>query len=272
MKTKYKIFMAKFISKIITFFISKNVLVSRNKIKWNLNLDEGIDLSVFLFGTSENKIMNINKLFPKKDTPLVIIDIGANIGSVSLLLAKNFKYSKVFAIEPTNYAFDKLSTNLNLNDDLKKRIFLRQLFITDKKKPKKVWSSWNFKKSDEKHLKHLGTLKEIKQNSYIGLEEFVIKEHLTTVDFIKLDVDGYELDVLKSGEKFLTKIKPVIFTEIAPYLYPEFGYSCQELITYIEKLNYEFYDENLKKVSNIIKSMNNIKDGSSENFFLVQRT
>ena len=72
--------------------------------------------------------------------------------------------------------------------------------------------------------------------------------------------------------KFLTKVKPVIFTEIAPYLYPEFGYSCLELVTYIEKLNYEFYDENLKKVSNIINTINNIKDGSSENFFLIQRT
>ena len=137
--------MAKFISKIITFFISKNVLVSRNKIKWNLNLDEGIDLSVFLFGTSENKIMNINKLFPKKDTPLVIIDIGANIGSVSLLLAKNFKYSKVFAIEPTNYAFDKLIRNLKLNPNLSKKIFPYQIFLGSQgiKKPKSIYSSWN---------------------------------------------------------------------------------------------------------------------------------
>ena len=57
----------------------------------------------------------------------------------------------------------------------------------------------------------MGTLKEIKQNSYIRLEEFIETEKLTSVDFIKLDVDGHELDVLKSGEKSLAKIKPVIF-------------------------------------------------------------
>ena len=34
---------------------------------------------------------------------------------------------------------------------------------------------------------------------------------MTSVDFIKIDVDGHELDVLKSGEKFLAKEKPVIF-------------------------------------------------------------
>ena len=268
MKTKSKIFIAKIISKLITFFISKNQTVVRNKIKWNLNLNEGIDLSIFLFGNSEKKILNLSKLFSKRNDPLIIIDIGANIGSVSLILAKKFKDSKVYAIEPTNYAFNKLSTNLDLNDDLKHRVFLKQLFVSENKKPQKVWSSWNFEKSNNKHQKHMGTLKEIKQNSYIRLEEFIKTEKLTSVDFIKLDVDGHELDVLKSGEKFLAKIKPVIFIEIAPYLYPEFGYSCEELIKFIKNLNYNFYDENLNKVEDISSIIKNIKDGSSKNFFL----
>ena len=119
MKTKSKIFIAKIISKLITLFISSKQTVVRNEIKWNLNLNEGIDLSIFLFGNSEKKILNSSKLLSKKDTPLIIIDIGANIGSVSLIMAKKFKDSKVFAIEPTNYAFNKLSTNLDLNNDLK---------------------------------------------------------------------------------------------------------------------------------------------------------
>ena len=268
MKTKSKIFIAKIISKLITFFISKNQTVVRNKIKWNLNLNEGIDLSIFLFGNSEKKILNLSKLFSKRNDPLIMIDIGANIGSVSLILAKKFKDSKVYAIEPTNYAFNKLSTNLDLNDDLKDRVFLKQLFVSENKKPQKVWSSWNFEKSNNKHQKHMGTLKEIKQNSYIRLEEFIETEKLTSVDFIKLDVDGHELDVLKSGEKSLAKIKPVIFIEIAPYLYPEFGYSCEELIKFIKNLNYNFYDENLNKVEDILSIIKNIKDGSSKNFFL----
>ena len=55
MKTKYKIFIGKILSKLLTFFISKNQIVIRNNIKWNLDLNEGIDLSVYLFGTSERK-------------------------------------------------------------------------------------------------------------------------------------------------------------------------------------------------------------------------
>ena len=90
-------------------------IVVRNNIKWSLDLDEGIDLSVYLFGTSERKISNLKKLLSKKDNSLTIIDIGANIGSVCLKLARIFENSKIFAIEPTNYAYNKLFNNLKLN-------------------------------------------------------------------------------------------------------------------------------------------------------------
>ena len=90
----------------------------------------------------------------------------------------------------------------------------------------------------------------------------------STSNFIKLDVDGYEIDVLKSGEKFLKKNKPIIFMEIAPYLYPEFGYSCYSLISLLKGMNYNFFDENLVEIVDIYKQVETIKDGSSKNFYL----
>ena len=272
MKTKYKIFIGKILSKLLTFFISKNQIVIRNNIKWNLDLNEGIDLSLYLFGSFEDKITNLKKILPKKDKPLTFIDIGANIGSVSLVMAKMFDDLKIFAIEPTNYAFKKLSHNLNLNEELKKKVYLRQLFISNHKRPKSVWSSWNFEKSNEKHLKHSGTLKEIKQDSFLKLDEFIKEENLKDIDFIKLDVDGYELDVLNSGKEFFKNNRPIIFIEIAPYLYPEFGYTVFELINFMKKFNYDFFDEDLRRIPNIEKHVENIKDGSDRNFFLIHRT
>ena len=269
MKTKHIIQIAKIISYFLKPFYKKNKIHIRNKIKWLLDLNEGIDLSIFLFGTSEKKIENLKKLFGL-DEKLIIIDIGANIGSISLPLAKIFNQSKIFAIEPTNYAFKKLTKNLNLNKDLKKNISLNQLFLSKINKPTKVWSSWNFDNDDNKHKQHLGTLHSIKKKSHISLNNFIKLKKIKKVDFIKLDVDGHELDVLKSGDKFLKNNKPIIFIEIAPYLYPEFGYTCSKLITYIKKLKYSFYTEDLKKIIDIDSYVKKITNGGSENFYLMK--
>ena len=55
MQTKKKILIGGIISKIICFFLSKRQFVKRNGISWQLDLTEGIDLSIFLFGSSEKK-------------------------------------------------------------------------------------------------------------------------------------------------------------------------------------------------------------------------
>tara|TARA_Y100000591_G_C21750239_1_gene654339 strand:+ start:334 stop:1140 length:807 start_codon:yes stop_codon:yes gene_type:complete len=267
MKTKYKIFFAKILSFIITLFISKKQNVRRSMINWNLNLREGIDLSIFVFGLSERKILNLKKLL-NTNSKLFFLDIGANIGSVSLPLAKLFHKSKIYSLEPTNYAFKKLKKNLSLNKDLKQRIFLNQFFISNTKKPKKVWSSWSLEDRSSHHKLHRGYLKSIKSNTYITLDSFIKKNRIKKIDFIKLDVDGYELDVLKSGSIFFKKNKPILFIEIAPYLYTEFGYDCLDLIKYIKKYKYNFYDENLNKIEDIYKLVKKIKFGSSKNFFL----
>ena len=60
MKTKYKIYIARLAYYIISFYFwKKKFYVKRNEINWHLNLEEGIDLSVFLFGNFEKSIQEI---------------------------------------------------------------------------------------------------------------------------------------------------------------------------------------------------------------------
>ena len=134
LSTKLKIKCASIISKFLVFFLgNKNRIIKRNNINYYINLREGIDLGVFLGVKNEVSISNISKItnINKKKT---IIDIGANIGSVTLPLAKIFKNSKIIAIEPTIYAFSKLKKNVSLNPNLKKRINLQNIFVSNKKK------------------------------------------------------------------------------------------------------------------------------------------
>ena len=60
MKTKHKILFAKIIFLIISNFIKKNIKVVRNNISWNLDLSQGIDLSIYIFGKFEFEIVKKN--------------------------------------------------------------------------------------------------------------------------------------------------------------------------------------------------------------------
>ena len=145
LSTKFKIKCASLISDFLVIFLGdKNRIINRNNINYNINLREGIDLSIFLGIQNENSISNINKITNINDKK-IIIDIGANIGSVSLPLAKIFRNSRIISIEPTIYAFSRLRKNVSLNPNLKKRIKLLNICISNKKMEiKEVHSSWNF--------------------------------------------------------------------------------------------------------------------------------
>ena len=146
MKTKYKIFIAKVLYFIIKLFNRNDQkIVSRNGINWFLDLNEGIDLSIYIFGNFEKSILNTSKKLIQNDQ-IDIIDIGSNIGVHSLNFAFNFKNSKIYLIEPTNFAFKKLIKNLSLNPKIQ-NVLTNQLFITEEKiKPEKIYSSWDLKK------------------------------------------------------------------------------------------------------------------------------
>ncbi len=266
LSTSKKIFLATILSKLlILLFKKKKFIVSRNGIKYKIYLDEGVDLGIFLGVKNEKKFFNIKKYLNSKKK-FDIIDIGSNIGSVTLPLANIFKNSKIYSIEPTVYAFQKLKENINLNPNLKKRIKIFNYFISQKKeKIKFVHSSWKLDNQDKKHGIHRGSLKET-SNKAISLDK-LFNKNKTPIKLIKVDVDGYELDVLKSAEKLLKKEKPIIYFELAPYLYKEMGYTIDHLNKFVQKMGYAFYDENFKPVLDIKLFSYKLTD-KSMNFFL----
>ena len=270
LSTKSKFILGSLISKILIFFLgNKKRLIERKNIKYEIDLKEGIDLGIFLGIKNEKNLFKIkNYIDTKKKNS--IVDIGANIGSVSLPLAKLFHSSTIISVEPTYYAFSKLKKNLNLNPNFKKRIRIYNSFISNKKrKINFIHSSWNFSSDSKKHKVHLGILKQA-SNKTQSLSE-LIKKQKRKIDLIKIDVDGYEIDVLRSGKEIINKYKPVIYFEFAPYLYKEFGYSSKILINFIKKdMSYLFLDENFNEVKDINKIAKNLND-RSKNFFLIHK-
>ena len=182
------------------------------------------------------------------------------------LLEKNFSNFKVFSIEPTDYAYKKQIKNINFNPELKKKIFLFKYFISNKKKkPKKIYSSWSLENSIKSHNIHKGKLKKInKLTKNISLDEFVIKNNIKDKVIIKIDVDGFEMEVLKSSIKTLRNKKPVIFMEYAPYSFKEYGSNVKEFYNFLKKNGYQIFDLNFQKLDDI-----NVAEGSSIDIVLI---
>jgi len=76
------------------------------------------------------------------------------------------------------------------------------------------------------------------------LDDFTLLRNLETIDLIKCDVEGHELDVLMGGKRVLTRFKPVVLIECeARHNGPE---NVTAVFEFFTNLNYEgwFYDGN----------------------------
>ena len=130
--TSQKIFIGSILSKFFIYLLGdKKRVIKRNTISYEIDLNEGIDLGIFLNIKNERKIFNIKKILNEK-SEMIFVDIGSNVGSVALPLAHQFKSSKIYSVEPTFYAYKKLLKNVKLNPNLKNRIIPLNYFVSIK--------------------------------------------------------------------------------------------------------------------------------------------
>ena len=114
-------------------------IVSRNNISYHLDLKEAIDRAIFLMGWEP---LTINWLHDNLNKGDIVIEVGANIGAHSLIISKIISpEGQLFCFEPTNYAYEKLNKNFNLNPDLKQNTRLIKSFVSNKEGSKKSYKS-----------------------------------------------------------------------------------------------------------------------------------
>ena len=147
------------------------------------------------------------KLLPKNG---VLIDIGANVGVYSLSAAKIVGIQgKVIAIEPFPKIFSRLCDNVSLNG-FETIIRTRNFCIDDKTGPNILWM--NFNRPVAFSLIKIGDASGIPVLS-IRLDDLLKWENLDHVDYIKIDAEGAESNILIGAETTLRKFRPIIQVE-----------------------------------------------------------
>lgn len=222
--TRIKLTIASLLYTIIRLYKkTDHVTVTRKGVNYRLDLTEGIDLSVFIFGFFQKHIIQQALKCPADS---VVLDIGANMGSMSLGYAKTSTIGHVYAFEPTDYGFNRLLKNIALNPDLTSRITPVKRFVSDFSADNHTLTasaSWKLTPTELiRHPVH-GGIQSPSDAPCISVDTFCENRNISQVDLIKIDTDGHELPVLKGALQTLRSHKPVIVFETGHYIMKEHG-------------------------------------------------
>ncbi len=221
-----------------------HVRCRRKGVEWELDLDEGIDLSIYLLGAFEPRVLRAYMALIRPGT--TVLDIGANIGAHTLHFSRMVgPAGRVFAIEPTDYAVAKLRRNLALNPELAARVTVRQQFLAADRStpsPAAIRSSWPIgEKCVDPLAEAMGRFQPVTDAVAITADDFCTAEGIDRVDFVKIDVDGNEYSVMRGFSGGLERFRPIILIELASFAY-DGGKEAEfdRLVSFLADLGYSF--------------------------------
>jgi FkbM family methyltransferase len=159
----------------------------------------------------------------------VVIDVGANIGFTALSLSQRTESGKVFAFEPDPHNFAELQKNLHLNPGL--NVEPLNLGVSDLPGVLKLTVS----KADNRGMNRVNNSATENYTSIpvISLDEFVRERNIQRLNLIKIDVEGFEHNVLKGCVNILNNQKPAFFIELDDNNLKEQGSSSSELVAFL---------------------------------------
>ena len=253
--TRAKMLLARWLYRILhVIYREDRRTIVRNAIRYEIDLREGIDLALFFFGNFQKHVVENKYVRIPQDA--VIFDVGANMGSMALQFAKTYPTGRVYAFEPTHYAFAKLKRNVSLNPALGQRMTTIQCFLSDKTDEEhniSAYASWKVggpSLQANHHPIHQGTIKFAEGIGAVTMDDFCSKELIKRLDLIKIDTDGHELEVLRGAERTIRKLKPIIIFEVMDCLMRERGVKFPEYLTFFDHLGYRLFDsKNLKNIN-----------------------
>jgi len=179
----------------------------------------------------------LEKVYKKYLKPgFTYLDCGANIGNHSLFFACVAKAKKIFAFEGCSPTYDILTKNIEVNN-LQDVITAYNCVLGEKAGSAEICTCdlFNFGGTNFTESKSLNGI-EMKP-----LDSF---DFGTKIDFIKMDVEGFEYKVLQGSKSLLLKYKPILWVEIFECNYPKVSELLSELgykqIEALDKSNYIF--------------------------------
>jgi len=175
---------------------------------------------------------------------MIVFDIGANQGLYSLLASRYVgSEGRVYAFEPASTEFAKLKRNILANGG--SNVILEHSAVGSYEGNTEFYlclsgrGSYSSRRPPAEDVRKAA--KQRVQVPMVTLDRYFAENHLSSCDFIKVDVEGGERDVLRGAAHVLTHQRPLVMCELADIRTLQWGYSADEIYCMLKDFRYEWY-------------------------------
>jgi FkbM family methyltransferase len=171
---------------------------------------------------------------------MTVYDVGAFHGLLALFFASRAK--EVVCFEPNTQNHKRLKENLALNGI--KNVQVRNVGVGSRREKLRMvgsplmpgGASVDQKTVDGLLRDGVGTV--VQEISITTLDEEIPEAGLPAADFIKIDIEGWEIEALRGARKTLEQYQPAVFLEMHGETLREKKRKVAEIVAFLSDLNY----------------------------------
>ncbi len=161
---------------------------------------------------------------PQNISPNWFLDIGANVGDVTAAALKTYPQCKAICFEPVLTTYNSLEKNLEIFNG---RYFLYNKALSDTNGEGEInitsFHGTNSILPQSKLHKESSGVRELQKQKIqlVRLDDISRTLPAEKIDVMKIDVEGFEFNVLKGGNEFLRNCVDIVIIELSPYRFDD---------------------------------------------------
>lgn len=221
--------------------VDADLKVTRDGLQWVLNPSDHMQSGLFWLGAQDYwDIYHIKKLLKPGD---IIFDVGANFGYYSIILSSALrKQCSVHAFEPNPPTYERLLRNIELND-LSEVIATHRLGFSD------VGGTGHMiERADNSGAATIDTTQQGGDAVLTTLDNFCGAHGIDRIDFMKIDIEGFEERLLHGGSESFRRLKPIILIELNRPTLARENSSVERVADLLGQFGYKLYASQRRKL------------------------